>query len=221
MAFRSETKKRTLNGKFYKQAPTEHTFCSGSFLFKIFDSRKILGHNGGMDEQDEVKIEAEDPEVTEGFEEKVAKMREELGACRKEKQEYMDGWQRAKADYVNLLKRFEVETKTAKVAGVVKAVDILLPAFDALERSKEHGEIPSGFVAIAKQLESAFASLGLEELGKLGEPFNPVFHEALGQDTADSVETDDIITAVLEKGWKIGETIIRPAKVRVAHFASR
>ncbi len=176
---------------------------------------------GSMDEQEDVVIEPEHgEEVGEGKpEEKIAKMREELSACRKEKQEYMDGWQRAKADYVNLLKRFEVETKTAKVAGVVKAVDILLPAFDALERSKEHGEIPSGFVAIAKQLESAFASLGLEELGKIGEPFNPALHEALGQDAADSTETDDTITAVLEKGWKIGETVIRPAKVRVAHFA--
>ena len=176
-----------------------------------------------MDEQDDVVIEPEHgEEAGEGRpEEKIAKMREELSSCRKEKQEYMDGWQRAKADYVNLLKRFEVEIKAAKVSGVVKAVDILLPAFDALERSKEHGELPSGFVAIAKQLESAFASLGLEELGKVGEAFNPALHEALGQDAADSAETDDTLTAVLEKGWKIGDTVIRPAKVRVAHFAGK
>ena len=173
-----------------------------------------------MDEQDEVKVEAEDPEATEGFEGKIAKMREELSACRKEKQEYMDGWQRSKADYVNLLKRFESESRSTKQSGVVKAVETLLPAFDALERSKEHGELPSGFLAIAKQLESAFASLGLEELGKVGEQFNPAFHEALGQDAAESIETDDTITAVLEKGWKIREYVIRPAKVRVGHFAN-
>ena len=171
-----------------------------------------------MDEE-EVKIEAEDPERSEGFEAKVAKMREELGACRKDKQEYMDGWQRAKADYVNALKRFEGENQSAKQAGLIKAVETLLPAFDALERSKEHGEIPDGFLAIAKQLESAFASLGLQELGKAGEQFNPALHEALGQDAAESAETDDTITAVLEKGWKISDVIIRPAKVRVAHFA--
>lgn len=176
-----------------------------------------------MDEQDDVVIEPEHgEEAGEGKpEEKIAKMREELSASRKEKQEYMDGWQRAKADYVNLLKRFETESKSAKQAGVVKAVETLLPAFDALERSKEHGELPDGFGAIAKQLENAFASLGLEELGKVGESFNPVFHEALGQDDAESSETDDTITVVLEKGWKIGESVIRPAKVRVAHFASR
>ncbi|TSC70356.1 MAG: molecular chaperone GrpE [Parcubacteria group bacterium Gr01-1014_49] len=173
-----------------------------------------------MDEQDDVKIEAEDVEAEEKAENKIAKMREELSACRKEKQEYMDGWQRSKADYVNLLKRFEGESKTTKQAGVVKAVETLLPAFDALERAKEHGELPEGFLAIARQLESAFASLGLEELGKVGEPFNPAFHEALGQDAAESTETDDTITAVLEKGWKIGESVIRPAKVRVAHFTA-
>lgn len=173
-----------------------------------------------MDEQEEVKIEAEDPEAIEGFENKVAKMREELSECRKEKQEYMDGWQRAKADYVNALKRFDGDMKSAKQAGVVKAVETLLPAFDALERSKEHGEVPEGFLAIARQIESSFASLGLEELGKIGEAFNPAFHEALGQDAADSVETDNAVTAVLEKGWKIGDSVIRPAKVRVGHFAN-
>ena len=183
-----------------------------------------------MDEHDDVIIEPEHlSEEEEGGEEdvggeqpeqKIAKMRAALALCRTEKQEYMDGWQRAKADYVNLLKRFEAEAKTAKLSGVVKAVETLLPAFDALERSKEHGEIPQGFLAIARQLEGAFASLGLVALGEIGERFDPALHEALGKDAADSAETDDTITAVLEKGWKIGDSVVRPAKVRVAHFAS-
>jgi len=151
-------------------------------------------------------------------EEKIAKMREELSACREDKQEYMDGWQRAKADYVNLLKRFETDGKAAELRGSVGAVETLLPAFDALERAKEHGEIPEGFLAIAKQLESAFAELGLEELGKVGEKFNPAFHDALGQDKVESAEEDDIITAILEKGWRVGDAVIRPAKVRTGHF---
>jgi len=130
----------------------------------------------------------------------------------------MDGWQRSKADYVNLLKRFEDESKGAESKGKIKAVETLLPAFDALERAKEHGEVPEGFLAIAKQIESAFASLGLEEVGKVGESFDPALHEALGQDPTDEKEKDDIITVVLERGWRVRETVIRPAKVRVAHF---
>jgi molecular chaperone GrpE len=177
-----------------------------------------------MDEED-VKIEAEDTEAEKKAEDKIAKMREELSTCRKEKQEYMDGWQRAKADYVNLLKRFETGAKASELKGRVGAVETLLPAFDALERAKEHLEAgpPSaneGFLAIAKQLESAFASLGLEEIGKVGDKFNPAYHDALGQDTTETLETDNTITIVLEKGWRIGDDIIRPAKVRVGHFAS-
>lgn len=173
-----------------------------------------------IDPQD-VVIEPENgsEEIEGNGDQKLAKMREELSATRKDKQEYMDGWQRAKADYVNLLKRFEAEMKSAKTAGIIKAVETLLPAFDALERSKEHGEIPEGFTAIARQLESAFASLGLVAIGEVGEQFDPAVHEALGQDAADSAETDDTITAVLEKGWKVGDTVIRPAKVRVASFS--
>ena len=178
-----------------------------------------------MDGEDYVKIEVEDPEAPEGCEDpeslegnKIAKLRDELSACRKEKQEYMDGWQRAKADYVNLLKRIEGDTKASELRGKVKAVGTLLPAFDALERSKEHGEIPEGFTAIARQIESAFASLGLEEVGKVGEQFDPAMHEAFGQDATQDSENDNKIIAVLEKGWCITGSVIRPAKVRVAHF---
>ncbi|MBI4065593.1 nucleotide exchange factor GrpE [Candidatus Kaiserbacteria bacterium] len=198
------------------------------------------GHNRKMQEEEDVKIiedaerseASEDPEREENAEGKMLKLREELSACRKDKQEYMDGWQRAKADYVNLLKRIETDAKASEFRGRVRAVETLLPAFDALERAKEHlpaqvgGDVPEGFMGIAKQLESAFATLGLEEIGKVGEKFNPAVHEALGQDPAESLETDDTVTVVLEKGWKIGDDVIRPAKVRVAclrsqgHFAS-
>ena len=182
----------------------------------------IFRHNVEMQEEDDIKIEPEDNSeaVDARPEDKIAKMREELSACRKEKQEYMDGWQRAKADYVNALKRFETDSKTSELRGKVRAVETLLPAFDALERAKEHGDVPEGFMGIAKQLEGAFASLGLEEVGKVGEKFDPAIHEALGQDTTDTLENDDTVTVVLEKGWRIGDDIIRPAKVRVGHFNS-
>lgn len=167
---------------------------------------------------DEIQIESEDPEGDEKAEHKVKKLRDEIEGLRKEKQEYLDGWQRAKADYVNALKRFEADAKNAKADGVIKAVEALLPAFDALERAKEHGEVPEGFQAIAKQLESAFAGLGLEAIGTVGERFNPELHEALGQDEVQSSDADDTVTAVLEKGYRLGDQILRPAKVRVAHF---
>jgi len=171
-------------------------------------------------ETEDVVLEAENNEPPRGgdCEKKVIQLKADLDKATTESREYMDGWQRAKADHVNLLKRFETETKVSELKGKVGAVEALLPAFDALERSKEHGGIPEGFIAIARQLESAFATLGLEEVGKTGEKFDPALHEALGQEPTEEKEKDDIITVVLEKGWKVGEAVIRPAKVKVAHF---
>lgn len=169
------------------------------------------------DELEDIAFEKEDGE--DQVEDKVAKMREELNDCRKEKQEYRDGWQRAKADYVNTLQRFEEEKKAERLRGIVGAAEALLPAIDALERAKAHGDLPEGFAGILKQLEGGFGSLGLETFGEMREQFDPARHEALGQDAADSSDLDDTISAVLEKGWRIRETVIRPAKVRVAHYA--
>ncbi len=170
-----------------------------------------------MQEHDDVEFEAENNEPPKGgdAEKRVAKLKAELEACQKERQEYMDGWQRAKADYVNSLKRFDEEKKAERGRGVVKAAEALLPAFDALERAKAHGDIPEGFAGIVKQLESGFSSLGLEAFGAAGEAFDPALHEALGQDAAESAEQDDTVSAVLEQGWKIGNAVVRPAKVRV------
>ena len=170
-----------------------------------------------MQEHDDVEFEAENNEPPKGgdAEKRVAKLKAELEACQKERQEYMYGWQRAKADYVNSLKRFDEEKKAERGRGVVKAAEALLPAFDALERAKAHGDIPEGFAGIVKQLESGFSSLGLEAFGAAGEAFDPALHEALGQDAAESAEQDDTVSAVLEQGWKIGNAVVRPAKVRV------
>ena len=150
---------------------------------------------------------------------KAAKKQDELSVCRAERQEYLDGWQRAKADYVNVIRRSEEERKAAEARGVAKALQALLPAVDALTRAKDHGEVPEGFAAIARQMEGAFASLGLEAVGVVGEAFDPVFHEALGQDDVDAKEKDDTVTTVFEQGWKRDGQVLRAAKVRVGHFA--
>ncbi len=170
--------------------------------------------------QNDVEFEPENNEPPKGgdAEVKVAKLKAEVEKLKAERQEYLDGWQRSKADYVNLLKRTGEAAKVDKAQGREEAVEALFPAFDALERAKEHGDIPEGFQAITKQLEAAFAALGLEAIGAVGEAFDPVLHEALGVDATDDRNKDDSVTAVLEKGWKVDDKIIRPAKVRVAQY---
>ncbi len=173
---------------------------------------------------DDVIIESdgsEEIEVEDGDDRadaKVTKLKKELEQVKKEKQEYLDGWQRAKADYVNALKRFEEEKKGAVSLGTSISARAFLPAMDSLERAEASGEIPESFAGIARQLHEAAKMLGLEKFGAVGEAFDPNLHEALGQDPTEDQSKDDTITAVLETGWKSKDIVIRPAKVRVAHF---
>ncbi|MGB4076358.1 MAG: nucleotide exchange factor GrpE [Minisyncoccia bacterium] len=176
------------------------------------------------DEYDEVVVEADGSEELNQDEQgeasgKVTKLRAALETCRKEKQEYLDGWQRAKADYVNALKRFDEEKRSAVELGKVISVAAFLPVMDSLARAEGAGEIPDSFTSIAKQLHDAARALGLSHLGVVGEKFDPSIHEALGQDPTDDPTKDDTVTIVLEVGWKSKETTLRPAKVRIAHFA--
>lgn len=149
---------------------------------------------------------------------KLGKLKKELEAVKKEKQEYLDGWQRAKADYVNAVKRFEDDRLLAVGLGKLAALKGFLPAMDSLMRARKAGDIPESFAGIAKQLDDAANSLGLVPFGAVGEKFDPLLHEALGQDPTVSKDEDDTVTAVLEPGWKVQEDVIRPARVRVAHF---
>jgi molecular chaperone GrpE len=188
-------------------------------------------HMDELENEDELLLEEDDDTVGDSEEDiaasegraetKIAKLRKELEQAKREKQENLDGWQRAKADYVNALKRFDEEKKAAVDLGTFKAAGAFLSVVDSLERAKASaGEagLPGGFDGILKQLEGAVAKLGLMQFGAIGEKFDPILHEALGQDPTDDKDQDDVITAILEPGWKSGDYVLRPAKVRVSHF---
>ncbi len=162
------------------------------------------------------ELELEDIETQ--IDSKVTKLKTELEKVKTEKQEYLDGWQRAKADYVNALKRFEEEKRGAMAMGRIVTVGAFIPVMDSLARAEGAGELPEAFAGIARQLHEAAKSLGLEQFGTVGEAFDPNQHEALGQDATEEIEKDDTVSAVLEPGWKSKEVVVRPAKVRVAHF---
>lgn len=180
------------------------------------DNDDVVVERDGSEEDgmSEVELEAQESRA----DTKLAKLRAELERTKKERQEYMDGWQRAKADYVNALRRFEDEKAEAKQAGMVKSARAFLGVIDSLKRAEQAGAIPESFQGIAKQLRDAASTLGLTEFGAVGEAFDPNQHEALGQDPVTAANMDDTVTAVLESGWKAGEAVIRPAKVRVGSF---
>ncbi len=171
--------------------------------------------DAAIDAGDELEVVEEETRAKE----KLVRLKKELAQCRTERQEYLDGWQRAKADYVNALKRFEEEKDSLRRTTLASVVQELLSALDSLERARKTQDLPEGFQAIGKQFAAAFEKLGVVRIpAAVGDPFNPAIHEALGQDETDERKRDETLSAVLEDGWQVEDKIIRPTKVRVARY---
>lgn len=143
----------------------------------------------------------------------------ELEACKKQAEEYLNGWKRAKADYINL----KNETEAAKMEVVVYAtagmLTKILPVYDGLKKAcaMENGgdKWAEGILNIKKQFEDLFKSLGVEEIKTVGEEFNPEFHDAVGREKREGVESDIIVEEVGGGYTMNGKTIIA-AKVIVS-----
>ena len=91
----------------------------------------------------------------------------------------------------------------------------LLPVLDDIGRARDHDELSGGFKAVAETLERTVASLGLERYGEVGDRFDPRVHEALMHRHTDDVG-EPVCEAVLQVGYRLGERIVRPARVAVA-----
>ena len=91
----------------------------------------------------------------------------------------------------------------------------LLPVLDDIGRARDHDELTGGFKSVAESLEAVTGKLGLEKFGERSEPFDPTVHEALMHSySADVTETS--VADVLQPGYRIGERVLRPARVAVA-----
>lgn len=168
---------------------------------------------------DEEKEFEPDEEIIEeeGLGEKLKKMREDLKACRKEKEEYLAGWQRAKADFINARKdeegAREVFIKFAE-AGVLNEC---LAVADSLEMSMKHSQ-SDGIKEIYSQLRDLLKRHGVTQIDAAGKKFNPMEHEAIENEEVEGEDKDGIVTEELQKGWYLHEKVLRPAKVKVGIY---
>jgi molecular chaperone GrpE len=129
--------------------------------------------------------------------------------------------QRVQADFINFRRRSEEEKLRAIQAGKEQAVLTLLPVLDNIERAiahepadiKDHAWV-KGVSSIALQLEMQLASIGLKKIGVEGEAFDPNQHEAVSMNEEATGE-HEVVAAVLQPGYQLGEQIIRPAMVNV------
>lgn len=152
-------------------------------------------------------------------EEGIEDLKQELEACKKQAEEYLNGWKRAKADYINLKK--ENEAAGAELAQFVAGGMFLkfLPVYDGLEKAcameNSGDKWVEGILNIKKQFEEVFKKFGVEEIKTVGEKFNPEFHEAVSREKKDGVESDLILEEVSGGYMMNGKTIIA-AKVIVS-----
>ena len=123
--------------------------------------------------------------------------------------------QRITAEYANYRKRVERDRDAVKEQQVATLSTKMLPALDDIERAREHGDLNGAFASVAEQLLAALTSMGLEQYGQTGEQFDPNLHEAL-QVKNDQVVAEPTVTEVVQPGYRIGERIVRPARVVVA-----
>jgi molecular chaperone GrpE len=123
--------------------------------------------------------------------------------------------QRVTAEYANYRKRVERDRVAVREQALANVLSGLLPVLDDIGRAREHGELVGGFKSVADSLEAAVAKLGLESFGDNGEPFDPNVHEALMHSYSSDV-TEPTCVEILQPGYRVGERILRPARVAVA-----
>lgn len=147
--------------------------------------------------------------------------KEEYDKLKAEFDAQKDQFLRMAAEYDNFRKRTEKEKLATFDNAVATAVEAFLPVSDnfalALASGACEGEdFVKGIEMIKKQLENAFKQLNVEEFGERGEPFDPMLHNAISRVDDEELEEDHIV-AVYQKGYRIGEKIIRHAMVQVSN----
>lgn len=152
--------------------------------------------------------------------EKLQKVKEELKACRIERQEFLDGWQRLKADVVNKNKDEQARFDRAKERVVEDFLESLLPALDSFDAAM-HGQAwhnvddtwRVGVEYIHTQLLEGLRSAGIERFGTVGDTYDVTLHEVSAEQPG---PTAGVLLAIERAGYKIKDRVLRAARVVVA-----
>lgn len=156
----------------------------------------------------------------------VKKLREEIKKLRKEKEEYLTGWQRAKADYINLQKEHSDYYTKSSTLTKEKFARNLLPALDSFDMAfanKESWEKVDknwriGVEYIYSQFINGLMESGIEKIDQVGVKFDPMLHHSIEVVTTDDDTKDHTIEKIIHVGYKIGDRIISPARVNIYEF---
>lgn len=156
----------------------------------------------------------------------AAEYEAKIASLEQGKKETYDRYLRAAADMENLRKRTKRELEDARYDAKTKTLKEMLPVVDNLERAIEHASssggnnpIVEGVQLVLRQFQTAFERLDVVAVEALEKPFDPNLHEAISQQESDTAAPGTIVQ-VLQRGYKIGERLLRPALVVVAKPAA-
>ena len=150
----------------------------------------------------------------------------ELDRARAQAARLTDELARARADQYNLQQEYQGFVRRSREgaaghreAGRAAVVEALIPVLDEIELARQHGDLTGTFATTAGKLETILADkFGLVRFGEVGEPFDPTLHEALMATESDEVD-EPSIALVLQPGYRLGEKVVRAARVQVANPA--
>lgn len=138
-----------------------------------------------------------------------------LGRAKKEAAEYLEALQRERAEFINFRNRSQKEQERFRQHGIIDVLTALLPALDDIDRIREHSEMDESFKAVSAKIDKAFEKFGVEKFGEKGEDFDPTKHDAILHKPDPQAEKETVDT-VVEAGYRIGDRVIRAARVVVA-----
>ena len=179
-----------------------------------------MAHNSEEEPLEEEEIISDDEMANPA--QVVKRLREQLVQVRKEKQQYLENWQRMQADFANY-KRQEHEFQEQRMFQLkVIFAESLIPTLDSFEMALQDKTFQQTDVSWKKGVEAVYQGLlkSLEQMGvarytPLGEQFNPHLHEALQEVSTDEKTKDHTVEAVHRAGYSIGDRAIRPAQVSI------
>jgi molecular chaperone GrpE len=157
----------------------------------------------------------------EGAQAKIKKLREQLKEAQQKRDEYLDGWQRCKADSINARK--DMESRAARSAEALREAlvhDIIpaLDSFDLAAGNEAWSEVSDGFRSgmeqVQQQLLNALKNHGIDRFGKVGDKLDHALHEVVQEVDDVAGESGDIVK-ILRYGYRSGDRILRPAQVSV------
>ena len=153
----------------------------------------------------------------------IKKLREKIKKLEQEKQEYLDLSQRTRADYANYKKEVDdnrVSTRKFATKNFIESLLPVLDAYDMAQANKESWEKVDqnwrvGIEYIFGQLRSVLEKEGVVQFGKVGDTFDPLLHETMQSIEVEDKDSDEKVMKVLQNGYKMHDSILRPARVHV------